>query len=116
MNVESRTLERSQLQAKVLPELQQIAGTLGVEGHQRLKKSDLIDAIIAKASSDGKGPSGNGEAPAGSADARPEGAGECSFAGAASPAKDNSHFALRTRLLHRTGEPIDEVFEAVLVA
>ena len=47
---------------------------------------------------------------------RPEGAGECSFAGAASPAQDNSHFALRTRLLHRTGEPIDEVFEAVLVA
>jgi transcription termination factor Rho len=64
MNVESRTLERSELQAKVLPELQQIAETLGVEGHQRLRKGDLIDAIIAKASGDGQSQSsaGNGEA------------------------------------------------------
>jgi transcription termination factor Rho len=75
MNVDSRTLERSELQAKVLPELQQIAGTLGVEGHQRLKKSDLIDAIIAKASQDGQVPSaaGNGEVPAVAADSRTEG-------------------------------------------
>jgi transcription termination factor Rho len=63
MKVDSRTLDRSELQAKVLPELQQIAETLGLESHQRLKKGDLIDAIIAKASQDGEGPSssGNGE-------------------------------------------------------
>jgi transcription termination factor Rho len=47
MNVDSRTIERSDLEGKVLAELQQIAGTLGVEGHQRLRKSDLIDAIVA---------------------------------------------------------------------
>ncbi|HMC36299.1 MAG TPA: transcription termination factor Rho [Actinomycetota bacterium] len=64
MNVDSRTLERSELQTKVLPELRQIAETLGVQGHQRLKKSDLIDAIIAKSSTDGQTQSaeGNGEA------------------------------------------------------
>src|SRR5439155_25529176 len=63
MNVDSRTLDRTDLQAKVLPELQQMADTLGVEGHQRLKKGDLIDAILAKASQDGMAPSGspNGE-------------------------------------------------------
>src|SRR5436309_1043877 len=63
MNVDSRTLDRTDLQAKVLPELQQMAQTLGVEGHQRLKKGDLIDAIMAKASQDGLDLSGspNGE-------------------------------------------------------
>jgi len=40
--VESPTVERSDLQGKVLSELQQIAQTLGVEGHQRLRKTDLI--------------------------------------------------------------------------
>ncbi|HMC37669.1 MAG TPA: transcription termination factor Rho [Actinomycetota bacterium] len=63
MTVDSRTLDRSQLQAKVLPELQQIAESLGVTSHQRLKKGDLIDAIIAKMPTDGQdtAASGNGE-------------------------------------------------------
>ena len=74
MNVDSRTLDRTDLQAKVLPELQQMAQTLGVEGHQRLKKGDLIDAIMAKASQDGLDLSGspNGET---RARKRPEGEG-----------------------------------------
>jgi transcription termination factor Rho len=55
MKVDSRTTERADLESKVLPELQQIAETLGVEGHQRLRKSDLIDAIVAKSSADGDG-------------------------------------------------------------
>src|SRR5262249_34475843 len=62
------------LQTKVLPELQQIAGTLGVTGHQRLKKSELIDAIIAKAPGDGHVDSQDGAAArdgSGSSDARP---------------------------------------------
>ncbi len=40
------TSDKSVLEQKVLPELQQIASSLGVQGYQRLKKADLIDAII----------------------------------------------------------------------
>ena len=47
------TMERSDLEAKLLPELQQIAQTLGVEGTQKLRKAGLIDAIVSA--------SGNGE-------------------------------------------------------
>jgi len=54
MNVDSRTLERSDLEGKVLPELQKMAESLGVEGHQRLRKGDLISAIMNKASGDGR--------------------------------------------------------------
>ncbi len=43
------TTERGILQAKVLPELQAIASSMGVQGYQRLRKADLIGAIIAKA-------------------------------------------------------------------
>ena len=53
MKVDSRTIERSDLEGKVLAELQKIAEELGMEGHQRLRKNDLIDAIVAKAN--GKG-------------------------------------------------------------
>src|ERR687895_466059 len=59
MNVDSTTT-KSELEGKVLPELQQIAQSMGVEGHQRLRKSDLIDAIVAKAASDGDGAAGKG--------------------------------------------------------
>ncbi len=51
--MDSRTLERSDLEGKVLAELQQIAQAVGVENH-RMKKSDLIDAILAKASENGQ--------------------------------------------------------------
>jgi transcription termination factor Rho len=46
---------KTELEGKILPELQQIAESLGVQGHQRLRKSDLIEAIVAKASADGDG-------------------------------------------------------------
>ena len=62
MTVDSRTMERSELEAKVLPELQKIAEGLGVT-HQRMRKSDLIDAIVAKANGGGAR-SGPKEAPA----------------------------------------------------
>jgi transcription termination factor Rho len=48
------TIERSDLEGKLLPELQQIAQTLGVEGTQKLRKAGLIDAIVA-ASTNGEG-------------------------------------------------------------
>src|SRR5436853_414640 len=43
---DSRTLDKSTLESKVLSELQGIAGGLGLEGHQRLRKADLIQAIM----------------------------------------------------------------------
>src|SRR6266536_274969 len=43
------TTERGILEAKVLPELQAIASSMGVQSYQRLRKADLIGAIIAKA-------------------------------------------------------------------
>ncbi|HET6791339.1 MAG TPA: Rho termination factor N-terminal domain-containing protein, partial [Actinomycetota bacterium] len=54
------TMDRSTLEGKLLPELQQIAQTMGIEGTQRLRKAGLIDAIV-EASSNGERP-GNGEA------------------------------------------------------
>jgi transcription termination factor Rho len=53
-------MDRSTLEAKLLPELQQIAQTMGIEGSQRLRKAGLIDAIV-EASSNGER-SGNGGA------------------------------------------------------
>jgi transcription termination factor Rho len=47
--VKMSTTERGILEAKVLPELQAIASSMGVQGYQRLRKADLIGAIIAKA-------------------------------------------------------------------
>ena len=54
------TMDRSTLEGKLLPELQQIAQTMGIEGTQRLRKAGLLDAIV-EASSNGERP-GNGEA------------------------------------------------------
>ena len=45
------TMDRDTLGAKLLPELQQIAQTMGVEGAQKLRKAPLIDAIVAAGSS-----------------------------------------------------------------
>ncbi len=58
------TMDRSTLEGKLLPELQQIAQTMGIEGTQRLRKAGLIDAIV-EASSNGERPD-NGEANASS--------------------------------------------------
>ncbi|MGH2680461.1 MAG: transcription termination factor Rho [Actinomycetota bacterium] len=55
-------MDRSTLEGKLLPELQQIAQTMGIEGTQRLRKAGLIDAIV-DASTNGDR-SGNGEATA----------------------------------------------------
>src|SRR5687767_2960139 len=54
------TMDRSTLEGKLLPELQHIAQTMGIEGTQRLRKAGLIDAIV-EASSNGERPD-NGEA------------------------------------------------------
>jgi transcription termination factor Rho len=49
------TMDRGTLEGKLLPELQQIAQTMGIEGTQRLRKAGLIDAIV-EASSNGERP------------------------------------------------------------
>ena len=54
------TTDRSALEGKLIPELQQIAQRLGIEGSQKLRKAGLIDAIVEHAEG---GTSGNGEAP-----------------------------------------------------
>ncbi len=48
------TTDRENLESKVLGELQEIAQGLGIEGHQRLRKGDLIDRIVEAGSGDGK--------------------------------------------------------------
>ena len=78
------TTERGILEGKVLPELQAIASSMGVQGIQRLRKADLIGAIIAKAqgvefvpsSTPAKGRRGgtSGEAPPAAAQAAEAGA------------------------------------------
>ncbi|MEX0984465.1 MAG: transcription termination factor Rho [Actinomycetota bacterium] len=57
------TMDRSVLASKLLPELQQIAHTLGVEGGQKLRKAGLIEAIVAA----GNGNGASEAAPTGSA-------------------------------------------------
>ena len=56
------TTDRSALEGKLIPELQQIAQRLGIEGSQKLRKSGLIDAIVERSSGDGA--SSNGPAAA----------------------------------------------------
>ena len=60
------TQDRSVLQGKLIPELQQIAQNLGIEGAQKLRKAGLIDAIVER--------SGAGNGAAKSGDAAREGA------------------------------------------
>jgi transcription termination factor Rho len=48
------TTDRSALEGKLIPELQRIAHDMGIEGTQKLRKSGLIDAIVAR-SGDGNG-------------------------------------------------------------
>ncbi len=47
------TTDRSALEGKLIPELQQIAQRLGIEGSQKLRKAGLIDAIVEHSSDDG---------------------------------------------------------------
>ncbi len=64
MTLDSRTIERADLEGKLLPELQRMAQSLGVAGYQRLRKSDLIEAIVAASSNGAPAAKGNGGAPA----------------------------------------------------
>ena len=61
------TTDRSALEGKLIPELQQIAQRLGIEGSQKLRKAGLIDAIVEHAGGDGS-PSNGPAAPANTSD------------------------------------------------
>ena len=47
------TMDRSVLEGKLIPELQQIAQSMGIEGVQKLRKAGLIEAIVSGSGSDG---------------------------------------------------------------
>jgi transcription termination factor Rho len=61
------TTDRSVLEGKLIPELQKIAQSMGIEGAQKLRKSGLIDAIVtagngsAKPASGERNPGSNGD-------------------------------------------------------
>ncbi len=60
--MDARTTDRSELEGKLLPELQRIAQSLGVAGSQRLRKGDLIAAIVEKSAENGSAaPDGAGD-------------------------------------------------------
>jgi transcription termination factor Rho len=54
------TMDRETLSTKLLPELQQIAQGMGVEGAQKLRKAPLIDAIVDASSNGGSSKRDNG--------------------------------------------------------
>jgi transcription termination factor Rho len=51
-------LDRSELEASPLADLHAIADQLGLDGFRRLRKADLIDAILARTGAGGNGSSG----------------------------------------------------------
>jgi transcription termination factor Rho len=68
-------LDRSELEASPLADLHAIADQLGLDGFRRLRKADLIDAILGEPAKDGDaakdGDDSNGAAPADDARERP---------------------------------------------
>ncbi len=70
-------LERSELDASPLADLHAIADQIGLDGFRRLRKADLIDAILERSGGDGRGASAPEDAGARepSADTREQGAG-----------------------------------------
>jgi transcription termination factor Rho len=52
------TIDRSTLEGKVAAELHKLASDLGIEGHQRLRKAELIESILAHANGERAGSAG----------------------------------------------------------
>jgi len=59
-------MDQRVLARKPLSELKEIAAGLDMEGYQRLRKAELIDAIVERAGADDVPGAGNGETPTGS--------------------------------------------------
>jgi len=62
-------LDRSELEASSLADLHVIADQLGLDGFRRLRKADLIDAILGEPAKDGNGSDARGDSAEGGADA-----------------------------------------------
>jgi transcription termination factor Rho len=62
-------LDRSELEASSLADLHAIADQLGLDGFRRLRKADLIDAILGEPAKDGNGSDAHGDSAEGGADA-----------------------------------------------
>lgn len=62
-------LDRSELEASSLSDLHAIADQLGLDGFRRLRKADLIDAILGEPAKDGNGSEARGDSAEGGADA-----------------------------------------------
>ena len=62
-------LDRSELEASSLADLHAIADQLGLDGFRRLRKADLIDAILGEPAKDGNGSDARGDSADGGADA-----------------------------------------------
>lgn len=77
------TTDRAALEGKVLTELQKIAGDLGIQGTQRLRKAGLIDAIVERSGANGP-PTDGAKVAAG----RDEGGGAGTATATASPEAD----------------------------
>jgi transcription termination factor Rho len=69
-------LDRSELEASPLADLHAIADQLGLDGFRRLRKADLIDAILGEPAKDGNGSDARGDVADGDADAEHSGEGE----------------------------------------
>src|SRR5438477_1419016 len=98
-------LDKSILEGKVISELQTIAESLGLEGHQRMRKGELIKAIVDRASQDGGSGDGDGKAAASEAPA-PEGAVATEVAEA--PESPNGEVAAETAASTGTEAGADE--------
>jgi transcription termination factor Rho len=93
--MDTTTTDRSVLEAKLLPELQRIAQSLGVGGAQKLRKAGLIDAIVAASNGEAPGAS-NGDRHEAAATHR-DAAGERSDAGSGDDASDDEEDDAPTR-------------------
>ena len=89
------TMDRSALEGKLIPELQQIAQSLGIEGTQKLRKAGLIDAIVA---------GGNGGIERGASARRPA---RAATAAPARPDAERRHRRRRRRGLDERVTPDD---------
>ncbi len=110
-------IERSMLDGKDRDELHQIAGAMGLRGVTRLRKAELVDAILAAATSGpaaGSAPSGNGSTAANgkrSADA----AGQAD-APAAADAGDSADASKARRVRSKKASELDDDPIAALAA
>ena len=91
-------LDRSELQDSPLADLHAIADQLGLEGFRRLRKADLIDAILGGPATGG---SSGGSIDSDTAENEEQKTGRCSRRSQVAPAPERSWTSFSTRLDQR---------------